>query len=434
MSSDNFIKLLSYITDDTVRPSTRGKRDILIATESDKGRVINSAAFRRLQQKAQVFPLESNAAVRTRLTHSIEVSQVGRYIAQKVIEKSKADKIEYPRLAAFVNTIDTACLLHDIGNPPFGHLGEAAIKEWFKKRSDKLKVKDLTEFDGNPQGFRMISFLNGIDDSGLNLTCTQLLSVIKYPWGINNKPEGKKIGLFSSDLANYEKCCTTLGWEVGKRFPFLFLMEASDDIAYSMSDLEDGLEKNILSIEYLYEKFGKEKFKNDKVDEFVWFKTGVINAAVDHVATNFVDRIDEILEGNNIKLIDEDSEVGILLNEVSSIAREKVYSHEDAEKVELAGRSIIKGLLNHFEPLLTMDEVGFNYLVNRNNNKIKDNNYDFEKRMFNLLPKKYVQKYLNKDRGTEIERRSHLIVDFISGMTDDFALEVYQILEGIRIK
>jgi len=105
----------------------------VIATESDKGRIVNSAGFRRLQQKAQVFPLDPNAAVRTRLTHSIEVSQLGRYLAQKVIEKLGAGEAAYRDLAALVNVVENACLLHDIGNPPIGQLGEAAICEWFKE-------------------------------------------------------------------------------------------------------------------------------------------------------------------------------------------------------------------------------------------------------------------------------------------------------------
>ncbi len=127
--------ILNLITEDRLRESSSGKRGALIASESDKGRVVNSSAFRRLQQKAQVFPLDNNAAVRTRLTHSIEVSQVGRHIAQKIIQSIDAQGESYETLAAFVNIVETACLLHDIGNPPFGHLGESAIKEWFKDKN-----------------------------------------------------------------------------------------------------------------------------------------------------------------------------------------------------------------------------------------------------------------------------------------------------------
>lgn len=149
MNTGKFEKILSLIKEDRLRESTAGSRGLLIASESDKGRVINSAPFRRLQQKAQVFPLESNAAVRTRLTHSIEVSQVGRHLAQKVIEKADGHSFRYDQLAAFVNTVESACLLHDIGNPPFGHLGESAVKEWFTDFSGKFEsIPDLMDFDG----------------------------------------------------------------------------------------------------------------------------------------------------------------------------------------------------------------------------------------------------------------------------------------------
>ena len=132
----SFDALLSLLSENRLRDSTRGNRGLLVASESDKARVINCSPFRRLQQKAQVFPLESNAAVRSRLTHSIEVSQIGRHISQilikKVISLGEVNKYSYEDLTAFTNTVETACLLHDIGNPPFGHFGESAIKYWVK--------------------------------------------------------------------------------------------------------------------------------------------------------------------------------------------------------------------------------------------------------------------------------------------------------------
>ena len=131
MTTNSLTKLLSLIQDRTLREASVGPRTPLLASESDKGRIVNSPAFRRLQQKAQVFPLDTNASVRTRLTHSIEVSQLGRYLAQKVIENLGVGDARYQDLAALVNVVENACLLHDIGNPPFGHLGEAAIREWF---------------------------------------------------------------------------------------------------------------------------------------------------------------------------------------------------------------------------------------------------------------------------------------------------------------
>lgn len=282
----NFLK--KNLKSTRLRDSKVNYDSLVACAESDRGRVLYSAAFRRLQQKAQVFSLEPNAAVRSRLTHSLEVSQVGRYISDKIIEKSDVNDPEIARsLAIFV---ETACLAHDIGNPPFGHFGEAAIQEWFRKhgksaiasslsdpknpnpenfKSDNSEIllKDFIEFDGNPQGLRIISKLQWNNDAlGLNLTTTSLLSCIKYlrcaggdlkPLdGIlkNEEPVTdplyKKAGYFISE----EKLVKKL-WEIHSierenpcRFPLSAIMEAADDISYCISDLEDSVEKEIVSL------------------------------------------------------------------------------------------------------------------------------------------------------------------------------------------
>lgn len=428
--------LLNFVQETRLRPSTQGARGLLIASESDKGRVINSGAFRRLQQKAQVFPLEPNAAVRTRLTHSIEVSQIGRYLAQKIIEGFGSSTGNYDKLAAFVNVVETACLLHDIGNPPFGHLGESAVKEWFSdKKNGCIGLRDLQAFDGNPQGFRLMTLLSGADNYGLNLTCTLLLSTVKYPWDLSGKPKGKKkIGLFTSDTENYCKACNELDWEAGKRFPFMRLMDTADDIAYSMSDLEDGLEKRIVSDNDLIKEFGADSFPRNGLKTFVAFKIKVINEAVAVAAESFSKNIDAILAGCEFDLIDKKSEIGELLGKVGRFAKDKIYSDEAAEKVELAGRGVIKGLLDHFGELLKLPEEDFAALIADDLNIIKERSLDFQIRLLRRLPRSYIEKYESSTKGTEAEKRSHLLVDFISGMTDDFALETYQILEGIKIR
>lgn len=434
MSDGKFETLLAFISEKRLRNSTQGDRGLLIASESDKGRVINSGAFRRLQQKAQVFPLEANAAVRTRLTHSIEVSQIGRHLAQKIIENFGSNAGKYDKLAAFVNNIETACLLHDIGNPPFGHLGESAVKEWFVEFEKQTPIPDLISFDGNPQGFRLMSFLGGADNFGFNLTCTLLLSTVKYPWDINRKPKDKKIGVFTADFFNYQLACENLGWEQGKKFPFMRLMDTADEIAYSMSDLEDGLEKRIITEDDLKKIFGENSLPSGVLKPFIAFKTKVINQAVAAAANKFTKSLDAILAGEDFDLIDQDSEIGDLLGTVNQFARDRIYSDDAAEQVELAGRSVIKGLLNHFGELIKLSEEDFSDLVRNNGKSIKKKGLDFQIRLYRRLPKSYCEKYSSEERGTELQRRAHLIVDFISGMTDDFALETYQILEGIRIK
>jgi dGTPase len=428
-------KLFSLVREDRLRVSTQGARGVLIASESDKARVINCGAFRRLQQKAQVFPLEPNASVRSRLTHSIEVSQIGRHLAQMIIQEFHGTKDGYEKFAAFVNTVETACLLHDIGNPPFGHLGESAIKEWFRENEDVVDSQDLREFDGNPQGLRMISFLAGADSYGLNLTASQILSTVKYPWDCSRKPNGKKIGVFSSDFNCYRSACEKLSWSIGDKFPFMLLMDTADEIAYSMSDLEDGLEKKIVSEDLLKHEFGAGRFSSSSLKPFVAFKVGVINEAVSTAAKQFCEQLGLILSGGGVDLISSSSEIGGVLGAVKRFAGDKIYSHESAERIELAGRAVVKGLLRHFGELLKLPEDDFLVLFNGGDRTaVKSKGLEFHLRMFRLLPIGYVDKYKDGSRGEEKLRRAHLVVDFISGMTDDYALELYQVLEGIRIK
>ena len=466
----------SYLKTDRLRSATRSDATLLEAAESDRGRVINSAAFRRLQQKAQVFPLEANASVRSRLTHSFEVSQVGRYIAQSIISNlldahpSLKNNLKYDGLTAFVITVETACLLHDLGNPPFGHLGEAAIQEWFKKlklkfnllnkedqdnhplSSINLDELDLTDFDGNPQGFRIINLLNGDDCYGLNLTSSLLLSIVKYPWAQNNKPENKvdkKNGLFNTSIDSYLNACNQLKWPPYKPFPYMQIMDIADEIAYSMSDLEDALDKKIISREELLKIF-KEYCVEENIDfkntfgvpadqflalSFIKFKTPIIHSAVKEVASQYCENLSKILAGETVDLLVKNSNTSKLLQKVKKIAIARIYSDPSAEKVELAGRNIIQGLLTHYELLLTLNKDQFESLIL--NEKIRKNKLDFELRLFRRLPTTYVDKYrsaVKQNPNKEFLYRAHLIVDYISGMTDDFALEMYQLLEGIRIQ
>ncbi|WP_151799385.1 dGTP triphosphohydrolase [Acinetobacter nosocomialis] len=463
ISQEQVDQLFSYLKPTRLKTASRQDMNILEAAESDRGRVINSAAFRRLQQKAQVFPLEANASVRSRLTHSFEVSQIGRYIAQSIIKnfelEAAVNSIEiklpnYETITAFVSTVETACLLHDIGNPPFGHLGEAAIQQWFNKFKKEKGIKtDLTKFDGNPQGFRIVRLLSGNDNFGLNLTCTLLLSIVKYPYTVDTIGNNKKIGLFKTCLESYEKACSAIKWEAGKAFPYMQIMDIADEIAYSMSDLEDAIEKKIISEEALIELFAifcKEKgiktqeiFKItiDKFNtlNFLNFKTTIIHHAVKEVAKNYCENLDTILKGEKVELFSPKSDLKKLLKAVKKYAISKIYSHDSAEKIELAGRNIIQGLLKHYEALLVLPYEQFSSLVKHpdSNPSPRDLGLDFELRLFRRLPQKQLDRYkenYDNDNSLELIYRSHLIVDYISGMTDDFALEMFQLLEGIRIQ
>lgn len=248
-----------------LRPSLvkKSEADLRSAYEGDYDRVLFSSAFRRLQDKTQVFPLDRNDFVRTRLTHSLEVSTVGRDMGSsvaKVLERQGIDRNLNPEDAGTL--VATACLLHDIGNPPFGHSGEQSIGQWFKSRFDngKLKIEDrqerldLEKFEGNASGFRIATRLQHLGQSyGMNLTAGALACLMKYPcgshevnWHIKAKERPKKcskFGYFKADAVTFRRVQTLTKLSGITRHPLTFLMEAADDIVYSAVDLEDALKK-----------------------------------------------------------------------------------------------------------------------------------------------------------------------------------------------
>lgn len=269
----------SFLTTDRLRRSShpRSKEQEF---ESDKGRLLFCRQFRRLAQKTQVFAMETNAAVRNRLIHSLEVAQIGRYIVSEWLCTPQSESIlainnnKNPVHLSLPLIVETACLMHDIGNPPFGHFGERGIQEWFKTHQDEFRsklpdqnksskptvnsnslfdrlFKDFTEFDGNAQGFRIATKTQGYDGkTGLNLTCTQLAATMKYPvapyqTGQENK-FSKKPSYFSTEEKVALSVWSTLKMKPNTRSPWVYIMEAADDICYATSDIEDGIEKGVI--------------------------------------------------------------------------------------------------------------------------------------------------------------------------------------------
>jgi len=243
--------------------------------ESDRGRIINSAAVRRLQQKTQVFPLERNAAVRSRLTHSLEVQQTGRFIVRTLYKQLGDNAARYGLdglEGALESLVEMTCLMHDIGNPPFGHFGEFAIGEWFTRNLEAMfdaavpggqgdtqlrcrMLKDLQQFEGNAQAIRLVVSL-----LRLNLTYTQTAGLLKYvraayaPKPVKGTPGSyllKKPGFYLSEEPFVADLQAALGLQSGTRHPVAYIMEAADDIAYCLADIEDSVEKGIFTIEQL---------------------------------------------------------------------------------------------------------------------------------------------------------------------------------------
>lgn len=478
------------------------KDEIQKNAASDRSRVIYSSPFRRLQQKAQVFSLESNASVRSRLTHSLEVADVGRRIAQQVTNILIQNRLlDSDYVFPFITTVETACLMHDIGNPPFGHFGESAIKEWFEghwenaaeqsfcegkglKKKDRdvenrlteLKgrwIKDFLHFDGNPQGLRIVTKLQWNRKEkgrfGLNLSYTQLLSFIKYTRS-TQEPKGdglkKKAGYFLSEEALVKKAKQVLGIGLGARFPLAYIMEAADDIAYCLSDIEDGIEKGIVSIgsvfEQLEDRYSEAKKlgvdeknqrpfvpknwrdlpKVDLQDKFFDFKVAYARFFITRAAAIYVDNHDQILAGSRQSLFEKDSTEDQDLEELKKVARKELFRSAEAENIELAGHRVIIGLLEKYDRLLGCSKSQFDLLSEPS--KVKGEGLDYEWRLYNRLPNKYINAYKHqrdhgKPEGVSSEvfewfLRAHLIVDYISGMTDRFALETYQLLHGVRVQ
>lgn len=475
------------------RPSeVREDRDINQESESDRGRFIFSSPLRRLQQKAQVYSLEDNAAVRSRLTHSLEVSQLGRYIAQLILKELKSKPAE-PKPenceVAFVNFVETACLMHDVGNPPFGHLGEYAIQEWFKNNAERCikeagvnfdsyrdKVDkfllDFQEFDGNCQGFRIVTRLQWNDDEyGLNLTFSQLVSYLKYVTHQSNVIKTneikKKGGYFLTEEEIVKDCWKKLGMAENTRHPLVYIMEAADDIAYSISDIEDALEKELIQLDKFLDsvsetvngsekKFAKDILKlitnikkqmsNDHLSPFTNFRTALTRMLAKYAADKYILNHQRILNGISPPIFsDKDDVEASVLKKIKKFAICEVYSTAAASDNELAGYSILQGIINHFETLLSCKRNTFGPLCGLT--KPEDDNSNkatkLQKRLFALLPKRYLKVYKNETQKLtpddpladlkEWVYRAHLITDYVSGMTDDYALETFQLLSGIKV-
>lgn len=418
--------------------------------ESDRGRIINSAAVRRLQQKTQVFPLERNAAVRSRLTHSMEVQQVGRFIVQSIYRDLPPEKQQALGLYGFErcleSVVEMACLMHDIGNPPFGHFGEQAINDWFSKNlshsypnsatetsnqhppfalSPEL-VRDIGCFEGNAQGIRLVHSL-----LGLNLTFTQIAGILKYTrCGTECKPAKssafsyvqKKVGYYLSERAFVQTLQHTLEMTAGHRHPVSYIMEAADDISYCIADLEDAVEKGILDVSRLQRELitefnrqltalglsgscpaqanlpailnkAQRQSEKDRIGPdshfFISLRVSIIHPLVTHAAKRFIDNIDAVFHGSlNAALLEDNSYAHAITETLKRVARNHVFCHREVEALELRGYRVITGLLDLYQPLLQLSREQFSLVTEHNNHAPL-----LETRLFKKIPIKHVRAY-----------------------------------------
>lgn len=447
-----------------LRDTTKQPEELRTELERDYGRAVFSTPVRRLQDKAQVFPLETIDAVRTRLTHSLEVSSVARGLTRSTFaELAKAGEIE-ERFVYDVETVAATCgLIHDIGNPPFGHAGEQAIQDWFKAEAAKDNSKwisdtgsndvgahcrrDFELFEGNAQTLRLLSKLQILSDrSGLNLTFATLSAACKYTAHSMEADEEAprqskhKTGYFKSeeDVINQVREMTGTG---DARNPISFLVEASDDMVYAVVDIEDGIKKGVVSWNEVRTILAEHKsaigeaFFSSTVelsekrinsatvplvgrskDEAIsqYFRTLVIGKARDAVQRAFVSKYGEIMAGAYDKEILYDSDAAGLYNTLKKhIGRKHVYNAKETLRLELLGRKVIQDLLNLFwESVESKKTKGFSEkiynLLSQNYRTVftQPNPYEAS------LPREY--------------RRAQLITDYICGMTDSFALNLHR--------
>ncbi|WDT67271.1 dGTP triphosphohydrolase [Cloacibacterium sp. TD35] len=423
--------------------------------QRDFDRIIFSSAFRRLQNKTQVFPLPGSVFVHNRLTHSLEVSSVGRslgslagkFIVQNFENELTEDSKNF-YLYNLNNVIAAACLCHDIGNPAFGHSGEDAIASFFEKNESELKPKftekewaDLVNFEGNTNAIRILTHKQtGKDEGGTQLTYTTLASIAKYPCEAIAKKKGhvnrKKFGFFQSEkqtflnIANATKMMVESEEPtVFKRHPFVWLVEAADDICYNIIDMEDAHRLGIIStsdcenlfmdlIKSVNEKDAKRSAEklllfSNKNERISYLRAKVINALINKFTELYQLHFSEIIDGTlNKALLDIFKSESISFQEVERFSIEKIYGHRSVVEIENAGYNVMYELLNHFIPPII---------------KEKSERKGFEKKALQLIPSQFIY-----EDGTVYEKVLG-VLDFVSGMTDNFATDLYRKIKGIDI-
>ncbi|HCW06788.1 MAG TPA: deoxyguanosinetriphosphate triphosphohydrolase [Cytophagales bacterium] len=413
------------------------------AFEQDYDRIIFSHPFRRLQDKTQVHPLPVEDFVHTRLTHSLEVSSVGRSLGKKVGEevlKRHPELRENFSLFDFGAIVAAASLAHDLGNPPFGHAGEDAISDFFrlnpKGQSFKNLVSenewaDLINFEGNAQGFRLLNQKR----YGLKLTAATLGAFTKYPCPAffpsrdKSKKSQKKFGFFESEKENFSLVADQLGLlkiqeNVWCRHPLTYLVEAADDICYGIIDLEDGCRLGLISEKETVELMAsilKEQFKKEKVDQLVGLteKLGVlraltINKLVDECTALFLKEEKNILSGKFDQALTDviPSQEG--LREISKISIEKIYRARTVVEIEASGHAVLPHLLSEF---ITAAQAVATKDASRKYNNLK------------LLLPEEIRWDISHD-SQNVYAMLRLVVDFISGLTDRHALSLYRKITG----
>ena len=407
----------------------------------DYDRLIFSAPFRRLQNKTQVFPLPGSIFVHNRLTHSLEVACVGRSLGNRL---SRALLCRHPELGDSLvgeigNIVSAACLAHDLGNPPFGHSGERAISAYFTEGKgqslhDKLTTEewnDIIHFEGNANAFRLLTHqFNGRRRGGFALTYSTLASIVKYPYSSYYSGGKSKFGFFHTEADTFRTIADELGIirlsaenEPLRycRHPLVFLVEAADDICYQMMDIEDAYKLKILTHEEtvsLLTPFIEEhkqghltevlNMVSDRNEQIAYLRSKIIGILIDECADAFMQHETEILDGIfTDPLIRHTSErCRQAYRHCSEIAKTKIYRSRDVLDIELAGFRIINTLIELMIDAVTHPDNAYSRLL-----------IDRVSSQYNL-------------QAPTLYGKVQAVFDYLSGMTDVFALDLYRKING----
>lgn len=409
--------------------------------ERDFDRLVFSSPFRRLQNKTQVFPLPGSIFVHNRLTHSLEVSSVGKSLAREIamrLREKYAGESWLSKLPAIGEIVAAACLAHDLGNPPFGHSGEKTIGAYFSEgKGQELKQHftpqqwdDLIHFEGNANSFRtLVHQFKGRRPGGFAMTYSTLASTVKYPYSSSQAGEKGKFGFFTTEKADFERIAGQLGLiKLGDerycRYPLVYLVEAADDICYQVMDIEDGHKLRIVDTSevialmmgffdserqaHMHEVMGHIADPNEKI---AYLRSSVVGLLVKECAKTFVEHEDCIMQGQfSGSLIDHVApHIEQAYRRCSKLAYAKLYSASYVVDVDLAGNRIINLLL---EKLI---------------DAVMHPDHNYSQLLFNKFPQQY-----DVNAPTLFEK-IQAVLDHISAMTDVYALNLYRQLNGIAM-
>lgn len=411
--------------------------------QRDYDRLIFSSPFRRLQNKTQVFPLPGSIFVHNRLTHSLEVSCVGRSLGNNVAkgleQKYPGGSVNFPEIGSIVSA---ACLAHDMGNPPFGHSGERAISAYFsegngqileaKVREEGGRWEDFVHFEGNANAMRLLTHqFIGRRNGGFALTYSTLAAIVKYPYTSILSGKKGKFGFFQSEEDTYLRIATELGIcrnagdpQKFARYPLVYLVEAADDICYQIMDIEDACKLHILTtkeaIDLLLGFFKDDrldhitrvmKMVDDTNEQIAYLRSCIIGLLVDECSRVFLENEEGLLDGTyNTPLIDQiNDHARSAYATCSATAYKKIYRAKEVLDIELAGYHI------------------FSHLIDILTEAVTNQDHAYSKLLLQRIPEQY------DTNAPETYGKIQCVLDYISGMTDVYALDLYRKITGMSL-